>query len=85
MRADHHNSHRRSTATGGTNERAVSVALVLLALPAAFAALLAAGAVVTTGPVGAGAVAVGLFTAPVLLPWLAVRGAVAVVERGQRR
>jgi hypothetical protein len=32
MRADHHNSHRRSTATGGTNERAVSVALVLLAL-----------------------------------------------------
>jgi hypothetical protein len=72
-------------ASRGLNERAVVGLAALLAFPVAVAAMVVAGAVAVASPVGAGAVAVALFAALVLLPWLVVRGAVAVVEHGQGR
>jgi hypothetical protein len=60
-----------------------ALAVVVLAPLALVAALLAVGVTAATGPLGAGVAALALFAAPVLLPWAAVQGATAVVERGQ--
>lgn len=76
---------RRAVASSGLDERAVAGLVALLALPVAVVTVIAAGAVAVASPVGAGAVAVAVFAAPVLLPWLAVRGAVAAIEHGQGR
>ncbi|WP_254823363.1 hypothetical protein [Haloglomus halophilum] len=88
MRTEHPTSHRTTTVSSGKHRsRAALTVLALVALaPLAFVgALVAVGITATTGPLGAGVAAVALFTAPVLLPWVAVRGAVTAMEHRQTR
>jgi hypothetical protein len=89
MRTEHPTSHRTTTVSSGTHGRGRAVltalALVVLAPLALVGALVAVGITATTGPLGAGVAAVALFTAPVLLPWVAVRGAVTAMEHRQTR
>jgi hypothetical protein len=88
MRTEHPTSHRTTTVSSGEHRsRAVltALALVILAPLALVGALVAVGVTAATGPLGAGVAAVALFTVPVLLPWVAVRGAVTAMEHRQAR
>jgi len=89
MRTDYPTTPGKTTVPSGRHPRSRAVltalALVVLAPLALVGALVAVGVTATTGPLGAGVAAVALFTAPVLLPWVAVRGAVTAMERRQAR
>jgi hypothetical protein len=88
MRADHPTTPGRKP-TVSSPERARSraaltaLALVVLAPLALVGAGVAVSVTAATGPIGAGIAALALFTAPVAVPYLAVRGVTAAIERSQ--
>ncbi|WP_254831815.1 hypothetical protein [Haloglomus salinum] len=89
MRTEHPSTPGTTTVSSGNHHRSrallTALALAVLAPLALVGALFAVGVAAATGPLGAGVAAVALFTVPVLLPWVAVRGVVTAMEHRQAR
>lgn len=87
MRTDHPLPHRTTTVPSDSHHRSrallTALALVVLAPLALAGALFAVGVAAATGPIGAGVAALLVLSAPVTVPYLAVRGVTAAFDRGR--